>query len=68
MGSATIGAEIGEDRYPIGRFILHRARMLGLSRGDLVPGSVTVARRAPRGAHCCAADGGGGPSNGEPSR
>jgi hypothetical protein len=36
MDSATIRAEIGEDRYPIGRFILHRARTLGLSRGDLV--------------------------------
>src|SRR5712671_3331573 len=36
MGSATIQANFGEDRYPIGRFILHRARALGMSRSDLV--------------------------------
>jgi hypothetical protein len=36
LGSATIQADFGEDKYPIGRFILHRARMLGLSRSDLV--------------------------------
>ena len=36
MGSATIKARPGEDHYPIGRFILHRARVLGLTRSDLV--------------------------------
>jgi hypothetical protein len=36
MGSATIQANFGEDHYPIGRFILHRARALGMSRCDLV--------------------------------
>jgi hypothetical protein len=36
LGSATIRTEIDEDKYPIGRFILHRARTLGLSRSDLV--------------------------------
>ena len=36
MGSATIQAEFGEDKYPIGRFILERARALGMSRSDLV--------------------------------
>jgi hypothetical protein len=36
MGSATILARFGEDKYPIGRFILDRARALGLSRTDLV--------------------------------
>jgi hypothetical protein len=36
LGSATIQANFGEDHYPIGRFILHRARTLGLSRNDLV--------------------------------
>jgi hypothetical protein len=36
MGSAIIQARYGEDKYPIGRFILHRARELGMSRNDLV--------------------------------
>src|SRR6266436_186066 len=35
MGSTTIPPNLGEDKYPIGRFILHRARTLGLSRSDL---------------------------------
>jgi hypothetical protein len=35
VGSATIQAHFGEDKYPIGRFILHRARALGVSRNDL---------------------------------
>src|SRR6266404_3380229 len=35
MGSSTIQPRFGEDHYPIGRFILHRARVLGLSRSDL---------------------------------
>lgn len=36
MGSATFQARFGEDRYPIGRFILDRTRALGISRSDLV--------------------------------
>src|SRR4029077_13023270 len=36
MGSATFQARFGEDRYPIGRFILDRSRVLGMSRSDLV--------------------------------
>ena len=36
MGSATILSRIGEDQYPIGRFILDRARALSMSRTDLV--------------------------------
>jgi hypothetical protein len=36
VGSATIEAHFGEDKYPIGRFILHRARVLGLTRSDFV--------------------------------
>ena len=36
MGSATIQARFGEDTYPIGRFILDRARALGMSRSQLV--------------------------------
>lgn len=36
MGSTTIQAVFGEDHYPIGRFILERARALGMSRNDLV--------------------------------
>jgi hypothetical protein len=36
MGSTTIQADLGEDKYPIGRFILDRARALGMSRSDLV--------------------------------
>ena len=34
--SATIQPRFGEDSYPIGRYILDRARVLGLSRTDLV--------------------------------
>jgi hypothetical protein len=36
MSSTTIQARHGEDAYPIGRFILHRARTLGLSRTEIV--------------------------------
>src|SRR6266404_8359585 len=36
MGSPTFQPRFGEDRYPIGRFILDRARALGMSRTDLV--------------------------------
>jgi hypothetical protein len=36
MRSLTFQPRFGEDRYPIGRFILHRARTLGLRRSDLV--------------------------------
>jgi hypothetical protein len=36
MGSATIQARFGEETYPVGRFILDRARALGLSRSTLV--------------------------------
>lgn len=36
MGSTTIQSQFGEDKYPIGRFILERARSLGMSRSDLV--------------------------------
>jgi hypothetical protein len=36
MGSTAIQAEFAEDHYPIGRFILERARSRGMSRGDLV--------------------------------
>src|SRR6266481_9625423 len=36
MGSSTFQPRFGETRYPIGRFILERARALGISRGDLV--------------------------------
>jgi hypothetical protein len=36
MGSPTFQPRFGEDRYPIGRFILERARALGISRSDLV--------------------------------
>jgi len=36
MGSTTIQARHEEDAYPIGRFILERARALGLSRTELV--------------------------------
>jgi hypothetical protein len=36
MGSTTIQARFGEDVYPIGRFILDRARALGISRSELV--------------------------------
>ena len=36
MGSTTIQARFGEDNYPIGRFILDRARALGMSRSELV--------------------------------
>jgi hypothetical protein len=36
MSSTTIKAEFAEDLYPIGRFILERARSRGMSHGDLV--------------------------------
>jgi hypothetical protein len=36
MGSTTIQARFGEDAYAIGRFILERARALGMSRTELV--------------------------------
>jgi hypothetical protein len=36
MASATIQTNFGEDHYPIGRFILERARPLGMTRSDLV--------------------------------
>ena len=36
MGSSTIQARFGENKYPVGRFILDRARALGLSRSELV--------------------------------
>src|SRR3984893_5398365 len=36
MGSAIIQARFGEDKYPIGRFILERSRALAMSRTDLV--------------------------------
>jgi hypothetical protein len=36
MGSTTIQTDFGEGKYPIGRFILERARRLGMSRSDLV--------------------------------
>jgi hypothetical protein len=36
MRSRRIQADFGEEKYPIGRFILERARMLDMSRGDLV--------------------------------
>ena len=36
MVSQTFQRRVGEDVYPIGRFILARARALGLSRSDLV--------------------------------
>src|ERR1700737_3700425 len=36
LGAATIQTDCGGDKYPIGRFILHRARALGMSRNDLV--------------------------------
>ena len=36
MGSATFQSRFGEDKYPIGRFILDRARVLGISRSGLV--------------------------------
>jgi hypothetical protein len=36
MGSTTFQARFDEDIYPIGRFILDRARALGLSRTELV--------------------------------
>jgi hypothetical protein len=34
--SSTIQARFGEDAYPVGRFVLDRARVLGLTRTDLV--------------------------------
>ena len=36
MSSRPFQTYFAEDRYPTGRFILHRARTLGLSRSDLV--------------------------------
>jgi hypothetical protein len=36
MGLAIFQARFREDKYPIGRFILERARALGMSRSDLV--------------------------------
>src|SRR5215472_1157939 len=36
MGSTTIQARSGEDNCPIGRFILDRARTLGMSRSEPV--------------------------------
>jgi hypothetical protein len=36
MGSTTIQARFGEDIYPLGRFVLDRARALGMSRTELV--------------------------------
>jgi hypothetical protein len=36
MGSPTFQPRFGEKKYPIGRFILERARTLGMSRSDLV--------------------------------
>jgi hypothetical protein len=35
MGSPTFQPRFGEDRYPIGRFILERSRALEISRSDL---------------------------------
>jgi hypothetical protein len=36
MGSTTLQPRLGEDKYPLGRFILNHARALGVSRTDLV--------------------------------
>ena len=36
MSSRTFQPRFGEDKYPIGRFILDRARALGISRSELV--------------------------------
>jgi hypothetical protein len=36
MGSTAFQPRFGEDRYPIGRFILERSRALGIGRTDLV--------------------------------
>jgi hypothetical protein len=36
MGSTTIQARFGEEKYSIGRFILERAQSLGMSRTELV--------------------------------
>jgi hypothetical protein len=36
MGSTTLQPRFGEDKYPLGRFILNHARALGMSRTDLV--------------------------------
>ena len=36
MRSRTFQPRFGEDRYPIGRFILERSRVLGISRTELV--------------------------------
>ena len=34
--SSTIQARFGEDAYPVGRFVLDRARALGIGRTELV--------------------------------
>jgi hypothetical protein len=36
MSSRPFQAHFGEDKYPIGRFILYRALAVGMSRNDLV--------------------------------
>jgi hypothetical protein len=36
MGSPTFQPRLGEDKYPIGRFILDRARTIEMSRSELV--------------------------------
>jgi len=36
MGSTTFQARLGEDVFPLGRFILGRARALAISRTELV--------------------------------
>jgi hypothetical protein len=36
MGSSTFQRRFGEDKYPIGRFIVEGSRALGISRSDLV--------------------------------
>ena len=36
MGSPIFQPRFGEDKYPIGRFIVERSRALGISRSDLV--------------------------------
>jgi hypothetical protein len=54
MGSATIQVRFGEDKYPIGRFILERARALGMSRSALV--RRLGYRQRSQGAQCGAAE------------
>jgi hypothetical protein len=48
MGSATILSRIGEDQYPIGRFILDRARALSMSRTDLPASGIATSQVAIR--------------------